>query len=58
MGLGEIFNNFCEEVIWTNFGSESFIVLGRDFVMFLLGYWTCLIISGIAEIIRELRKKK
>ena len=57
MGLGEIFNNFCEEVIWTNFGSESLIVLGRDFVMFLLGYWTCLIISGIAEIIRELRKK-
>ena len=50
---GEIFNQFCEHIIWTNYGGPMITILGRDIVVFIVGYLTHLIISAIIESIKK-----
>lgn len=52
---GEIINSFFETITWTNFGGPLITILGRDIGMFIIGYLTHLIISGIIETIKEKR---
>ena len=53
---GELFNLACEYLAWHNFGTEYFVIIGRDMGFFLIGYLTCLIISAFIECFG--RKKK
>ena len=48
-----IFNRFCEEIIWTNYGGAMVTLLGRDVVVFIIGYLTHLAIEAIIEMIKE-----
>ena len=50
---GELFNLACEYIAWHNFGNDYFVIIGRDFGFFLMGYLVHFTISGIIEIIKE-----
>ena len=54
--FGDLFNAFCEEIIWTNYGGALVTILGRDIVVFIVGYLTHLTIEAFIEYIREYRK--
>ena len=44
-----MFNQFMEEIIWTNYGGPLVTLLGRDIVVFIVGYLTHLIVSALIE---------
>lgn len=50
-----MFNGFCEELIWTNYGGAMVTLLGRDVVVFIIGYLTHLVIEAIIEMIKSRR---
>ena len=52
----DVFNLACEYVTWHNFGTEWFVILGRDMGIFFMGYLTSFIVSSFIECFR--RKKK
>lgn len=47
--MGQMFNQFMEEITWTNYGGPLVTILGRDIVVFIAGYLTHLIISALIE---------
>ena len=47
-----IFNRFCEELIWTNYGGAMVTLLGRDIVVFIIGYITHLLVESLIELLR------
>ena len=49
------FNLACDYVAWHNFGTEWFVIIGRDFGFFIIGYITCMIIGAIVETIKEIK---
>ena len=55
--MGQIFNQFMEEITWTNYGGPLFTILGRDIGVFIVGYLTHLILEAFIEVIKEKRKK-
>ena len=52
----DTFNLACDYVAWHNFGTEWFVILGRDMGIFFMGYLTSFIVSSFIECFR--RKKK
>ena len=54
---GELLNLAFEYLAWHNFGTEYFVIIGRDFGFFLIGYIFCMTVGTIAEAIKEGRKK-
>ena len=55
--MGQIFNQFMEEITWTNYGGPLVTILGRDIEVFIAGYLTHLILEAFIEIIKEKEKK-
>lgn len=55
---GEIFNQFCEHLIWTNYGGPVVTILGRDIAVFIVGYLTRIVIECIICSIQEKRRNK
>ena len=53
---GQIFNSFCEEIICTNYGGPIITILGRDIVVFIVGYLTHLCIEAFIEYWKEAKK--
>lgn len=53
---GQIFNQFMEEITWTNYGGALLTILGRDIGVFILGYLTHLILEAFIEIAKEKKK--
>ena len=51
--FGNIFNAFCEELIWKNYGGAMVTILGRDIIVFIAGYIMHLCVNAIIEIIKE-----
>lgn len=47
-----MFNGFCEEIIWTNYGGAIVTLLGRDIVVFIIGYITHLVVESLIELVR------
>lgn len=56
--MGQIFNQFMEEIIWTNYGGPLVTLLGRDIVVFIVGYLTHLIISALIEVFVSKKEDK
>lgn len=56
--MGQIFNEFCENFIWTNYGNAIITLLGRDILFFILGYLAHIILETLIEIIKIRRNKK
>ena len=54
--MGEIFNQFMEEIIWTNYGGPVATILGRDIAVFIAGYLTHLCIEIFLETIKRDKK--
>ena len=54
--LGNIFNAFCEEIIWTNYGGPLVTILGRDIGFFITGFLTHLTIEAFIEYLKEKKK--
>jgi len=52
----DAFNLACDYLAWHNFGTEWFVLIGRDMGFFLIGYLTSFIVSSFVECFR--RKKK
>lgn len=50
--MGQIFNSFCENIIWTNYGGPLVTLLGRDIVVFIVGYITRLVVEAFIEMIK------
>ena len=50
------FNLAMDYLAWHNFGTEWFVIIGRDFGFFLIGYIFCMIIGAIAECFKECKK--
>jgi hypothetical protein len=55
---GEMFNQFFEHIIWTNYGGPVMVIPGRDIGMFIVGYLTHLVISALIEIIKDEKTNK
>ena len=54
--MGQLFNQFCEELTWTNYGGPLVTILGRDIGFFVVGYLTHLCIEAFIEYIKEWKK--
>lgn len=54
--MNTTFNLACDYLAWHNFGTEYFVIIGRDFGFFIIGYITCMIIGALVECFG--RKKK
>ena len=54
--FGKIFNAFCEEIIWTNYGGALVTILGRDIVVFIVGFLTHLTIEAFIDYLKENKK--
>jgi len=54
--FNDTFNLACEYIAWHNFGTEWFVLIGRDMGFFLIGYLSCFIVRTFVEVFR--RKKK
>ena len=52
----DAFSLACDYVAWHNFGTEWFVIIGRDLGFFLIGYLSCFIINVFVEVFG--RKKK
>lgn len=52
----ETFNLACEYIIWHNFGNEEVVILGRDMLMFFMGYLSCFIIRCMVVIFKKENK--
>ena len=52
----DAFNLACDYVAWHNFGTEYFVLIGRDMGFFLIGYLACFIVNAFVEVFG--RKKK
>lgn len=50
------FNLACDYVAWHNFGSEWFVIIGRDLGFFLIGYLSCFIVNAFVEAFGRKRK--
>ena len=51
-----MFNLAVEYIIWHNFGNEELVILGRDMLIFFMGYLMSFIVGGIVEIFRRENK--
>ena len=54
--MNNTFNLACEYLAWHNFGTEYFVIIGRDFGFFLMGYLSCFIINAFVEVFRKEKK--
>lgn len=54
---GDLINLAFDYLAWHNFGTECFVIIGRDFGFFLIGYISCMTVGAIAEAIKEGKKK-
>lgn len=54
---GDLINLAFDYLAWHNFGTEYFVIIGRDFGFFLIGYISCMTVGAIAEAIKEGKKK-
>ena len=52
-----MFNLAVEYIIWHNFGNEELVILGRDMLIFFMGYLMSFIVGGIVEIFKKEKKK-
>lgn len=52
----DAFSLAMDYITWHNFGTEWFVILGRDMGIFFMGYLTSFIVSSFIECFR--RKKK
>ena len=52
----DAFNLACDYLVWHNFGSKWFVIIGRDLGFFLIGYLSCFIVNAFVEVFG--RKKK
>lgn len=52
----DVFSLACDYVAWHNFGTEWFVIIGRDLGFFFIGYLLCFIINAFVEVFW--RKKK
>ena len=50
------FNLACDYIAWHNFGTEWFVILGRDMGIFFMGYLACFIINAFVEVFRREKK--
>lgn len=55
--MGEIFNQFCEHIIWTNYGGPMVTILGRDIVVLITGYLLRMVVECVIVMIQERMKK-
>lgn len=51
--MGQIFNQFCEHIIWTNYGGPMVTILGRDIVVLITGYLLRMVVEAIIFMIQE-----
>lgn len=56
--MGQMFNQFMEEITWTNYGGPLVTILGRDIGMFIVGYLTHLIITALIELFVSKKEDK
>lgn len=47
------FNLACDYLAWHNFGTEWFVILGRDMGIFFMGYLSCFIVNAFVEVFRR-----
>ena len=52
----EEFNLAMDYLAWHNFGTEWFVLIGRDMGFFLIGYLSCFIISAFVYCFRKEKK--
>ena len=52
----EEFNLACDYIAWHNFGTEYFVLIGRDMGFFLIGYLCCFFINAFVECFRKDKK--
>ena len=46
-------NRFFQELMFTNYGNDVFVIYGRDIACFVAGYLMCFCIGAIIEAIKE-----
>lgn len=47
------FNRFFQEMMFTNYGNNVFVIYGRDIACFVAGYLMCFCIGAIIECFKE-----
>lgn len=52
----DTFNLAMDYLAWHNFGTEYFVIIGRDIGFFLIGYLSCFIINAFVEVFRKEKK--
>lgn len=46
-------NRFFQEMMFTNYGNDVFVIYGRDIACFVAGYLMCFCIGAIIQCLKE-----